>query len=150
MTRELRCDFCSASDPAWKCPCGDSPLAIPDRRAPGPPRYHYSVGAWLACEPCAQLILQARRDDLQMRACVGFRRQLRRDDPESSRVLSDGRLALVVRGMHDDYWSTRQGPPRLMTALEQKAERELPDEIQYVVAGPPPAAPRWAREAGLT
>lgn len=61
---DLRCDFCSATDPAWTVPAQTFGYAI----LPG----HNSVGEWLACDPCADLVIRGHWTNLLRRAVEEF------------------------------------------------------------------------------
>lgn len=138
--RQLRCDFCSQPDPTWLCPC--VPYSDGLRDAQG--RVHWSGPDWLACEACAELICQGRRDELWQRGMVAVARALRKSGHSVP-----PQLAAIVRGMHDGFWSHREGPPRRLSEREILTKREEPDREERDVEGPPPPAARWVREAGL-
>jgi hypothetical protein len=57
------CDFCSDPKPIRTFACEDFEVAEGAR----------SVGGWMACEPCAQLIEEAEWDALRLRALKHFR-----------------------------------------------------------------------------
>jgi len=57
----MYCDFCKAPNPKQEFPCGDF------RMPPEEPE-HWSRGAWMACDFCAELVASDQRFELATRS----------------------------------------------------------------------------------
>lgn len=88
-----KCDFCGSPDIIWCYPCADF-----DMREVGP---WGSVGAFAACEPCADLIEKDRRRALAVRGLSQYGHPLGLE--ERTYILS------CVRQMHDKFFALRRG-----------------------------------------
>lgn len=67
-----RCDFCSATPPAYILPARD--FRVPGRR-------DMSMGNWAACEKCGELIKFRRWADVERRAVAAQRRRVSKFAP---------------------------------------------------------------------
>jgi hypothetical protein len=121
--RTLKCDFCSAvlTDRAWECPARD--FDYPELRVPigsPAPVIGGSIGGWLACEKCAALVRDGRREELAVRAAK-----------VNVRGLLPWRLVLAeIRQLHDQFWENRTGVPYLLDAEELDKARQEPDYMR--------------------
>jgi hypothetical protein len=145
VTRVLHCDFCHCTAVTVTCPAVDvTSTAFPDPTRAG--HYVYSQGDWLACDACAELIKRGDRVTLALRGVHALRHKLQVDHGDRTAALTDRKLMIVVRGMHDTFWAHRNGPLRALAFHELQHLRKEPNEVIRPVAGPPPPAPGWYRE----
>lgn len=106
--RVVVCDFCSApvSDSAWDFPARDVDYGE-QRTGPGLDEpVEGSIGAWIACDVCGELILHGQRDELARRSADRFVREHREWVPRMGGMR--GVLA-NIRHMHDVFWTAREG-----------------------------------------
>jgi len=87
-----RCDFCQADEVVWSLPARDF-------RYPGLP--DGSVGAWVACDPCGQLIKRNAWSDLSQRCADSYASRRGGITPE---------LALGMRRVHRELRKNITGP----------------------------------------
>ena len=107
---ETRCDFCSSPDPCWLYDCesferrvggGDGLIEVTVR----------SNGAWLACEPCAELIEHNDSRGLAHRA-VGLLRA------RYGELVSHNHIRASVARMHHHFLAHKTGGRRPYAPLE--------------------------------
>jgi hypothetical protein len=101
----LLCDFCSASDPAWRYPAR-SFIAYNAWNIAGE-----SVGDWAACEECHGLIEANDRPGLARRSLD----ELIAKHPEA--VMAAPALYQDLAGLHEEFFAFRCGPATLITAV---------------------------------
>jgi hypothetical protein len=106
--RVVVCDFCSLplSLSAWDFPARDIDYGEP-RVGPGMAEaVEGSIGSWLACELCAELVSDGARDRLARRAAG------RLVNLHPGWVASVGGMRsvlMLVREQHDTFWRAREG-----------------------------------------
>lgn len=129
--RDVHCDFCNTvlGGHAWECPCEDFRYREPRTNADGTgPTIEGSLGSWLACDICAALVRNGRRENLVARALMAAYGTL---NPN----LRFERIRDVTI-LQDQFWSHRLGAPVLIGSevLEQIAQEpayeERPEEDQ--------------------
>lgn len=93
------CDFCSSPDVAWAFPCRTLTKEVP---VPDVNVDFGSIGSWAACATCHELIVAGKREELAQRSVETM------DVP--TQLKSDVMLS-GIRGLHDTFWSNREGDP---------------------------------------
>lgn len=107
--RTVLCDFCSTdlggSAGAWDFPARDIDYGEPRVGPDSPEPIEGSIGSWLACDDCADLIRRGERGRLARRNVE----RLKRTDPDW--IASIGFVAMLAetRDLHDRFWSAREG-----------------------------------------
>lgn len=102
------CDFCSGTPVAWAYPCrphrSGQMLALGSDSRPDMKVDFNSPDGWAACAVCHGMIQAGMRDKLAKRAAdtLGAELVLR---------LGQKQTEQVMRGIQDNFWSNREGPP---------------------------------------
>lgn len=97
------CDFCGASPVRWEFPCEDF-LAVETPR-----ETHNSLGGWMACDPCAELIHEAKINQLSERALDAYFAKHPDDAADLPRHTA---IEIGLRGLHRAFHNHRVGPGR--------------------------------------
>ena len=100
----LLCDFCSASDPAWRYPAR-SFVAYCAPNVAGE-----SVGDWAACDDCHALIEANDRQSLAQRSLD----ELIVKHPEA--IVAATELYGHLTALHQQFFACRSGPGMLIAA----------------------------------
>ncbi len=95
---EIKCDFCSAQEPAWVYPTRNFVAYF------SPPLVGESVGAWAACEVCHRLIEAGDREGLAVRSLDELIFQW----PEAA--IAAPALKGELRRLHELFFANRAGP----------------------------------------
>lgn len=124
--RVVVCDFCSRplSTSAWDFPARDidygEPRVGPEMLGP----IEGSIGSWLACDDCAELIKRGARDQLAKRSAARFLRT----HPDWVTSMGGMRGVLMnMRQMHDNFWQARDGDGTRITR----------EQIELIARDPP-------------
>lgn len=136
MTRELKCDFCSAPDPTWECPARSHQMGVPALEH-GPGFWASSAGAWLACDECAKLVRDGHRRRLTQRSVTTFKAQMR--------GLPRSLLERATDELHERFWANREGPPVPLSEDSKREALSTPEEVMRWEEEPPNPLP-WIRE----
>lgn len=109
--RVVVCDFCSRplGEGAWEFPARDLEYPAPGRLGPTGPVVEGSIGSWLACPGCAELVRLGDRVALVARSLARFARVY----PGAIEANGGRRVVLErVRDTQDRFWTHREGEGR--------------------------------------
>lgn len=95
------CDFCSST------PVTYSFDAVPHRMDESAEPEHWSADAWAACEECARLVDEGRREELAVRSVD----MLLRRSPQM-RVVPRRELLREITQVHARFWLAKRGSSR--------------------------------------
>lgn len=110
-----RCDFCSSADVRWVFPARSFVferdflvIGINENRISDVEALNFKGGydgKWAACPACHALIVRGDRDKLARRSA---KRMLKMP---GAPPMSLGNAIDLIRGLQDEFWSRREGPP---------------------------------------
>ena len=99
----MQCDFCTSPGPTWTFQAGPSQTEVLGGMFTDKFKGVIDLGdGWCACDTCAEMIRQDKRDDLRDRAIVYFLET----NPEF-RQLDPTVIGMMVTMQHHGFWRTK-------------------------------------------
>jgi hypothetical protein len=94
------CDFCSAPDPVVAYACRSFDATLPENAT----HEHRMIGAWVACQPCRELIDAGDREGLVARSEKRWHEKHPGEDAETSDLVRPW-----IERLHDGFFAHRTG-----------------------------------------